>query len=57
MKAGSDRIEPRLARPGAWAGLWRTMGCNAVTAAEMLQDGPERGASGQSFTENTHDHL
>jgi hypothetical protein len=36
MKPETRRIEPRLARPGAWAGLWRRIGRTAVIAAESL---------------------
>ncbi len=36
MRTETFRTEPRLARPGAWAGLWRTMGRSAVIASEML---------------------
>jgi hypothetical protein len=34
LKTETRRTEPRLARPGAWAGLWRRIGRSAVIAAE-----------------------
>ncbi len=34
MTPDTARREPRLARPGAWAGLWRTLGRSAVIAAD-----------------------
>lgn len=36
MRTETFRTEPRLARPGAWAGLWRRIGRSAVIAAENL---------------------